>query len=740
MKRMTKKLGAIILALAMCMSLCCTALVSAADAGTYTITISNAHAGQTYAAYKIFDATYDNNGNYAYTTTSENAWYKLFATDDGVTGYTCPFEFTPTSTEGEEPDTITNYNVTVKAEYEGNDAYIIEYLSAAINQIGNPIEDENGKVTWYIPSEYGSGIEGVSNGDGTVTIDVSEAGAGYYFVTTTTGSVVSITTTDPQASIIDKNTPFDLKKTVNNGLEDTTDGSEDDSLHNDAEAMGDDVEFTVTANVPLYTSEEPDNLNDEDKILASPEGYLVTDYSFEDQMSAGLEIRDLEEGVDYTYKSAWVYDAETGTYTWTEGYFATDTLINKWITISDGTTTYNLTDVAYNIVLQLIESTYIDENGDEQVQFDGFTLYYETLPYTVNEDGTRTLYYTDEEGEVKPVAADTFQTAPELVAAVESKYPTNASIEIDYTAHVTSEAVYDNTNDITMHWDATPYRSPNPNEPVYKGSEKDDDDIYVLALNVLKVDGSDDLTPLKGATFQLEGTNLKEVVTSSTETYTPLTTREEYDSYVEKKAELWFELVDGGYTNIDPYTSGLDEDELAKYVYDDQVGAPENYHYVAYTRTITYEQTTQDAINKTVTGTTDENGVVSFEGLTVGTWTLTEIAAPDGYNLLTDALTFEISVTWSEDGTPEWKVTSDNDAFKLTPIIETTETEDGDGNTVTTETIVGYNVSVTVENNSGTELPSTGGIGTTIFYIIGGVLVVGAVVVLVTRRRVNHEA
>ena len=46
-------------------------------------------------------------------------------------------------------------------------------------------------------------------------------------------------------------------------------------------------------------------------------------------------------------------------------------------------------------------------------------------------------------------------------------------------------------------------------------------------------------------------------------------------------------------------------------------------------------------------------------------------------------------------------------------------------------------VAVEVVNNKGTELPSTGGIGTTIFYVIGAILVLGAGVLLVTRRRMN---
>lgn len=46
---------------------------------------------------------------------------------------------------------------------------------------------------------------------------------------------------------------------------------------------------------------------------------------------------------------------------------------------------------------------------------------------------------------------------------------------------------------------------------------------------------------------------------------------------------------------------------------------------------------------------------------------------------------------------------------------------------------------VKVLNQSGTELPSTGGMGTTIFYVLGGVLVLVAVVLLVTKKRMNKK-
>jgi LPXTG-motif cell wall-anchored protein len=49
-------------------------------------------------------------------------------------------------------------------------------------------------------------------------------------------------------------------------------------------------------------------------------------------------------------------------------------------------------------------------------------------------------------------------------------------------------------------------------------------------------------------------------------------------------------------------------------------------------------------------------------------------------------------------------------------------------------------VSMTVENKRGSELPTTGGIGTRIFYLLGGILVLGAVILLITKKRTGSEA
>ena len=105
--------------------------------------------------------------------------------------------------------------------------------------------------------------------------------------------------------------------------------------------------------------------------------------------------------------------------------------------------------------------------------------------------------------------------------------------------------------------------------------------------------------------------------------------------------------------------------------------------------------------------TTPEDGKITFAGLAAGTYTLTETETVTGFNLLTGPIT----VTVASDGSVTFS---------------------GDGQTANGTT-------VTVVNQQGSVLPSTGGIGTTIFYIVGAILVIGAGVVLVTRRRMNVQ-
>lgn len=92
----------------------------------------------------------------------------------------------------------------------------------------------------------------------------------------------------------------------------------------------------------------------------------------------------------------------------------------------------------------------------------------------------------------------------------------------------------------------------------------------------------------------------------------------------------------------------------------------------------------------------------------------------------------------------EANYTSNNTMGQKLESVDLFETEDSTFNTagktpISIENGVTFTVGATVKNFSGVLLPETGGIGTTIFYIVGGVLVVGAVVLLITKRRAGAD-
>lgn len=110
---------------------------------------------------------------------------------------------------------------------------------------------------------------------------------------------------------------------------------------------------------------------------------------------------------------------------------------------------------------------------------------------------------------------------------------------------------------------------------------------------------------------------------------------------------------------------------------------------------------------------TPDDGAFKLVGLDDETeYKIVETKVPSGYNKAED-ITFKISNTY--DGTP---VGSN--------IATLTDNRDGD----LTEKIV---------NKSGTQLPSTGGIGTTLFYVIGGTMAAGAGVALIAKKRMKNE-
>ena len=117
--------------------------------------------------------------------------------------------------------------------------------------------------------------------------------------------------------------------------------------------------------------------------------------------------------------------------------------------------------------------------------------------------------------------------------------------------------------------------------------------------------------------------------------------------------------------------------------------------------------------------TTDANGMLSIVGLPSGTHHFKEVVAPSGYNLLTTEIT--VIITAAADA-----ATGKLSSFK------------GEATGTARPVIVDMNagdVLVTVENRVGSTLPETGGIGTTIFYVAGIALMLGAAVTIFAKKR-----
>ncbi len=120
-------------------------------------------------------------------------------------------------------------------------------------------------------------------------------------------------------------------------------------------------------------------------------------------------------------------------------------------------------------------------------------------------------------------------------------------------------------------------------------------------------------------------------------------------------------------------------------------------------------------LSEATTLVTDSNGFIHIEGLNVGEYVLEETKAPDGYALLSDT-------------TVDVKISADDTTY---------------AESVTPSETVTYGINdvsaVTIENSTSSAMPSTGGIGTTIFYVVGGILVVGAIILLITKKRMKDD-
>lgn len=138
--------------------------------------------------------------------------------------------------------------------------------------------------------------------------------------------------------------------------------------------------------------------------------------------------------------------------------------------------------------------------------------------------------------------------------------------------------------------------------------------------------------------------------------------------------------------------------------------------------------------------TTGADGIITVTGIDDdGTYYLTETVAPTGYNKLKNPVTIVLKATTANGQT--WTTKADEALTALNASVDgkdiTTSLEGG--STELVNFISDATAKVTIENSKGSGLPETGGIGTTVFYVVGGLLMLVAVVVLVARKKTVNE-
>lgn len=278
-------------------------------------------------------------------------------------------------------------------------------------------------------------------------------------------------------------------------------------------------------------------------------------------------------------------------------------------------------------------------------------------------------------------------------------------IVIKYSAELTPEAftsVTEEVNDVKVEF------SNNPNDSTDKGTVKDKTRTYTFSIDGSLLGGSNGEPTSELVKVAVDGNgNPIEQSTSTNETYEHALAGAIFGLFKTEAAATAY-TGDGKttLTSAEAATAGL------------------------YT-------------NKEFNGfvTTDTNGYMEINGLDEGIYYLKELSAPTGFIKDQKVHKIEITATYGTE-----TITEDGYTYTL-PVLEsyTIKVDDKDTTTysmkldssdITTSKIVEASNSL-LNNTKGVELPSTGGMGTTIFYIVGAILVLGAGVVLVTRRRMS---
>jgi fimbrial isopeptide formation D2 family protein len=284
--------------------------------------------------------------------------------------------------------------------------------------------------------------------------------------------------------------------------------------------------------------------------------------------------------------------------------------------------------------------------------------------------------------------------------------------------------------------------------------------IYTAGINMIKVDANGNR--LSGATFKIVGEDTVAHMLKVVPEYKAVCYDTQADKFTEGK-QSYYKLLRNAYT-ADKYTSEGNGATISRYATEDKKYSLVDGEYVEdingdYLKTTgdtpsyvekskksddaTYEQgyvlyeleekmeivdIDEDDGNAVVGTVSTSNGVVEFDGLNAGVYTITETEAPSGYLPIEDELTvtvaFEKPVAANEMK-GNWTYTWETGKTDTTSLI----------NVTTTDGVC----EIQVTNTKTHTLPSTGGIVTTIFYLSVSVIALGVVILLIDKKRMRNE-
>ncbi len=702
MKRI-KKLASLLLAMVMAFAMTITAFATEPDStqtpdGTegndsYTITIKGKTSGHTYQAYQVFmgdlmgTGTEDSNGNPEYKL-SNIRWadgVNLTETVDGKDLMTALREmarFADVKDAADVAEKLSN-NSTAEDTQAFSDI-IAKYL-------GTPVS--------------GYFTEGISNGT-VYPYTMTVTSPGYYFVRDAVDPNGTGTDAEGTASYTDYILQVVGNVSVNS--KDTTveidkDILDPDPVKTNTAGIGDDVTYRLTSKVPNYTA------------------YKSYYFIMQDNLSDGLT-------------------------------FNNDVEVSIGTIGSDGKFT-------------------VDEGLTEKVEY----AIYAGADDTLLEDGAAT-------------DAKTFKIAFIDIKSLGTE-AIGKDIVVTYSAKINENAVIGSTgnkNDIRLIYSNNPNNSGSgdPEDEDEKPGIPDSDKniptgttpesvvvTFVADVNIYKTrPEGEGFVPLPGAEFTLTGFSTQTVLTGK-EVYTPSINGTYYQlkdgTYttdaptVEATMQALPASATAGYVEAETDYTGQDAVVVGGKTYrpykENDNGTvyiliePNNTEYasvtVKFTKTDATETTTTTKYVSAV-GTSDEKGKVTFKtsdgkplGLGEGTYTITETKTPEGYNTV-DPITIVISGTVTIDGgkvTGSETCTWSYNGSSINSIIITNK-EQMNGNMANPgEDPTGGSYWMNIINRSGSLLPSTGGIGTTIFYVVGGILVIGAGILLVAKKRMGKR-